>query len=83
MTIQYISSGVTSSGVEVTSGEQLDILSGGVASGLYVDSGGTVYLSAGAMAEALNPPLAEVVVQNGGVISGPGEIVGYLVARFN
>jgi len=65
MTLQTISSGVVSSGLTVSSGDELRVLSGGTASATTVLSGGTERLSAGARADG-------VMVADGGALIGPG-----------
>jgi hypothetical protein len=64
-----ITSGVTSSGLAVSSGEDVIVLSGAVLGSSTVDSGGAVTLSSGGVASA-------VVVLAGGALSGQGAFVG-------
>src|ERR1022692_4648421 len=69
MSNQIISSGVTSSGLTVSSGNELLVLSGGVTDNSTVLSGGTEFVSAGGLA-------ANTRVSAGGVLSGPGTMTG-------
>src|SRR5580700_1552716 len=69
MTNVYVSSGVTSSGLTVSGGEQLVVLSGGYADVATVSPDGAMILSSGAEATS-------VTVSSGGVLSGPGLLGG-------
>ncbi len=64
-----ISSGVTSSGLTVSSGETVDVLSGGLVSSSTIASGGTIDLSSGGVGESLT-------ISSGGRMIGPGELGG-------
>ncbi len=52
MSLINISSGVTSSGLEVTNGETLFVLNGGMVTGFTIDAGGSVLVSSGGVAQA-------------------------------
>ena len=52
MTTITVSSGVTSSGLTVTAGNELLVLSGGIAEATTVLNGGTMTLSSGGVASA-------------------------------
>ena len=67
-----VSSGVTSSGLTISSGEPLRVLSGGVVDSSTILSGGSATLSSGALAEFLT-------VNSGGMLRGPGMIGGGVV----
>ena len=69
MSTDTVSSGATSSGLTVTSGNALNVLSGGTVLSATVDSGGGVALSSGAVASA-------VIVSAGGAMTGPGDLEG-------
>ena len=69
MSVQIVSSGVVSSGLTVSSGLQVQVLSGGEIEVSTVGSGGIVALSAGALA-------FELTISSGGTVSGPGLIEG-------
>jgi len=62
MTTRFISSGQTSSGLTVKSGNNLKILSGGATESNMLPSGGSEYVFRGGVA-------------SGTVVSGAGEIV--------
>jgi autotransporter passenger strand-loop-strand repeat protein len=65
-----VSSGVTSNGLNISSGDRLVVLSGGVVNFSTVLSGGSATLSAGALGENLT-------VSSGGALIGPGLLEGY------
>ena len=67
MTIQIISGGVSSSGLTVSAGNELEVLSGGYVFSTTVLNGGLEVLSSGALAN-------NETVSSGGVLIGPGEI---------
>jgi autotransporter passenger strand-loop-strand repeat protein len=69
LTTRIISSGVTSSNLTVSRGDELLVLSGGMTVETEVISGGTEDLSFGASADG-------VVVQSGGSLFGPGKLEG-------
>ena len=64
-----VSSGVTSSGLDISSSNALLVLSGGAADATTVLSGGTMKLSSGAAASG-------VVVSSGGLLEGRGQLSG-------
>ena len=61
----FIFSGVTSSGLTISSGEQLLILSGGVLQSSTVLSGGEVIAQPGAVADVTVSSGGEVISQSG------------------
>ena len=65
MPMQTIPGGTTSTGLTVSNGELLEVLSGGVVQSSTVDSGGTLSLSMGTGAN-------DVRVSAGGVLTGAG-----------
>jgi hypothetical protein len=65
-----ISAGVTSSGLTVTSGEALVVLSRGKVEASTILSGGSATLSSGAVGSSLT-------VGTGGVLAGQGDLAGY------
>ena len=69
MTTITVSSGVTSSGLTVSSGNELLVLSGGIAETMTVLSGGTMILSSGAIGSSL-------AISAGGKLDGAGEWAG-------
>jgi autotransporter passenger strand-loop-strand repeat protein len=75
MTTTFVSSGVTSSGIQVTSGNVLEVLSGGTADFTTISSGGSEKVDAGGLASG-------TVVSNGGVdfISSGGTASGTTVS---
>ena len=74
MTVQTISSGVTSSGLSVTSGNALSVLSGGVVVETSLLSGATMTAAAGALA-------VNVTVAGGASLLGAGEVEGQIAVR--
>ena len=69
MTVQIIPSGVRSSGITVSSGNELEVLSGGIVQSDTILSGGLIVLSSGAV-------LSGATVSSGGAISGAGALEG-------
>ena len=69
MTTTTVSSGVTSSGLTVSKGSPLIVVSGGVADTVTVLSGGSATLSAGGVG-------SDVTVSKGGLLQGAGELQG-------
>jgi autotransporter passenger strand-loop-strand repeat protein len=73
MTTQFVSSGIVSSGIVVTSGNSLKVLSGGTANATSVTSGGVQQIDAGGSA-------ARTVVLHGGfesVVGSATQITNY------
>jgi autotransporter passenger strand-loop-strand repeat protein len=70
MTLTVVSSGVTSTGLNVASGDQLAVQSGGIASNTLVGSGGIVYVSGGTAFSTEVGSGAYVYVSSGGTTSG-------------
>jgi autotransporter passenger strand-loop-strand repeat protein/autotransporter-associated beta strand protein len=64
-----ISSGVTSSGLTISSGDPLVVLSGGTVESSVILSGGMATLSKGAFGSSLT-------VSKGGAVLGPGDLMG-------
>jgi autotransporter passenger strand-loop-strand repeat protein len=64
-----ISSGVTSTGLTISSGDPLVVLSGGEVEDSNVLGGGSVTLSSGGIGSYL-------ILSSGAVLQGPGEIIG-------
>jgi autotransporter passenger strand-loop-strand repeat protein len=69
--VQVISRGVSSSGLVISAGDQLEVLSGGSVHATTVIGGGTTYLCAGAQASRVTVSSGGVeFVQSGGFASG-------------
>ena len=64
-----VSSGVTSSGLTISSGDPLVVLSGGAVSSASILSGGSATVSSGAIA-------TNVIVASGGALQGAGKLEG-------
>ena len=78
MTTQYVSSGTIVSGVTVTSGQEIDVLSGGKAEFVEVDSGGSVVVSVGGTLFGAGGG-GEFIVSSGGYVLDADPSSGGLV----
>jgi len=69
MSTLVISSNVTSSGLTVSAGETIEVMSWGTVEAIVVNSGGTLDLSS-------NATVSGLMVSSGGIVSGPGVLLG-------
>jgi autotransporter passenger strand-loop-strand repeat protein len=76
MTTIYVSADVTSTGLVISNGETLDVLSGGTAVSITVTSGGYEYVSGGKTVGTVVSNGGEEVVFSGGVTSSTAVIAG-------
>jgi autotransporter passenger strand-loop-strand repeat protein len=80
MSTTIVSSGVISTGLTVSSGDVVSVMSGGVIAASTVLNGGLVFLASGGV-DGAPDNVGSITIAAGGVLSGDGAIHGYNIVH--